>query len=572
MPSLYVFTFTVYLILALGIGTQFFFTRNRTLGLIFLALLMYAGCIPTLFLALNLFPSGLILFPLALIISTSLLLQALNHELALKKSFLVRFLSVLSATAVLVIALYHTRPLVAIQLSLVVSGGYLLTSTIIYWLNYSGHGIPGSRGLTVNVSLWAIAKIILGIGLQVILINPGIASSIAVGLDGLLGFSIAMSLIRMLSLRIRQQEAERLQEFTQTTSLISTASMADKFTTLLEDVCQSLNREDHYQLVTLEIINDDEDTMVYCARSTNDLEPYQAAEIVSEQRKIYHREGIEEPLYLRKKDLRLMKVTQQYLPYVGGAAMIEVIYDGRSQGVLSLYKEDSSWTHLEQVMVQAYASLTSILVNNYRTTNRLHESVSSMVATLSMAVDARDNYTANHSRQVALMAAYLADEMGLNEQEKETLYTAALLHDIGKIGIPDRVLLKPDHLDEREYKIIKQHPLIGANILGMAAQVFSEVIPIVAGHHERWNGEGYPDGLAGEAIPRGSRMLAVADTLDAMVSDRVYRPGVSLKQALQEIADQSGLQFDPEVVNSLLLIINQRPQLIDRWVQTRRGL
>ncbi|MGE5381258.1 MAG: HD domain-containing phosphohydrolase [Methylocystaceae bacterium] len=571
MPSLYVFTFTVYLILALGIGTQFFFTRNRTLGLVFLALLVYAGCIPTLFLALNLFPSGLILFPLALIISTGLMLRALNHELAFSASFLVRFLSVLIATAVLVIALYHTGPLVAIQLSLVVSGGYLLVSTLIYWVNYSSNGVPGSRGLAVNISLWAMAKIILGIGLQVILINPGVTSSIAVGLDGLLGFSIAMSLIRMLSLRIRQQEAQRVQEFTQTISLISTASMADKFTTLLEDICQSLNREDHYQLVTLEINNDDEETMAYCARSMNGLERYQAAEIVSEQRIIYHHEGIEEPLYLRKKDLWLMKVTQQYLPRVGGAAMIEVIYDGRSQGVLSLYKEDSSWTHLEQVMVQAYASLTSILVNNYRTTNRLHESISSMVATLSMAVDARDNYTANHSHQVALMVDYLAEEMNFPGQDKETFYTAALLHDIGKIGVPDQALLKPEPLTEHEYKIIKQHPLIGSNILGMAAQVFSEVIPVVAGHHERWDGQGYPNGLAGEAIPMGSRLLAVADALDAMVSDRVYRPGISLKHAVREICDQSTLQFDPSVVSSLLSVIEKRPQLMDSWVQTGRG-
>jgi diguanylate cyclase (GGDEF)-like protein/putative nucleotidyltransferase with HDIG domain len=171
------------------------------------------------------------------------------------------------------------------------------------------------------------------------------------------------------------------------------------------------------------------------------------------------------------------------------------------------------------------------------------------IETLAGAVDARDPYTHGHSERVALYSVAIATELGLNPEERELLRTAALLHDVGKIGIPDSVLKKPAALDKDDWEIIKDHPQLGANILGKAPQL-SPILPGILYHHERYDGKGYPHGLAGHQIPRIARILAVADTLDAITSNRPYRPGRPLEDALEEIERCSGTQFEPEVIDA----------------------
>ena len=178
---------------------------------------------------------------------------------------------------------------------------------------------------------------------------------------------------------------------------------------------------------------------------------------------------------------------------------------------------------------------------------------------LAAAIDARDPNTHGHSYRVADYAAALGAAAGLASGELGVLRRACLVHDIGKIGVPDRVLLKVGPLTEEELKIVQAHPVIGFQVLRHLSWE-REVLEVVRHHHERWDGTGYPDGLAGPEIPALAALTSVADTLDAMVSDRVYRPTMSFDDAVAEIRRGSGRQFDPAVVE---LLVVAEPSLRD---------
>lgn len=168
----------------------------------------------------------------------------------------------------------------------------------------------------------------------------------------------------------------------------------------------------------------------------------------------------------------------------------------------------------------------------------------STIQALAAAVDAKDRYTQGHSQRVAHYAVELAERLGFTETRRERLFIAGTLHDIGKIGVPDAVLHKPGPLSPEERLQMEQHPVLGEQILKEVPQL-ADTLPGVRHHHERWDGKGYPDGLVGEAIPLEARVLALADTFDAMTSDRPYRRGMSYERALEEIERCAGAQFDP---------------------------
>jgi putative nucleotidyltransferase with HDIG domain len=168
-------------------------------------------------------------------------------------------------------------------------------------------------------------------------------------------------------------------------------------------------------------------------------------------------------------------------------------------------------------------------------------------------VELHDPYTKGHSESVSKLSVLIARQMGLSDKSVSTIKWAGLVHDIGKILIPKEILTKPSNLNGEEYSIIKKHPEYGAKVL-RASEEISEVASIVRYHHERWDGNGYPDGIKGVEIPLESRIIAVADSLDAMISNRPYRKGLPLETARDEIVKNSGTQFDPEVVRVFLEI------------------
>ena len=187
---------------------------------------------------------------------------------------------------------------------------------------------------------------------------------------------------------------------------------------------------------------------------------------------------------------------------------------------------------------------------------QLEESYLQTVLVLGNAVDAKDNYTADHAQRLAKMALTTGREMGMTEHDLEGLRYGAILHDIGKIGVPDAVLQKPSRLNPAEWAQMREHPSIGARILAPVPHLASAA-QIVRHHHERYDGKGYPDRLVGEAIPLGARILTVVDSYDAITDKRVYKEARSHAEAVSELRKHTGTQFDPIVVEVFLENINE---------------
>ena len=186
--------------------------------------------------------------------------------------------------------------------------------------------------------------------------------------------------------------------------------------------------------------------------------------------------------------------------------------------------------------------------------DKLEKAYLEMVETLRFAVEAKDTYTRGHSDRVSEYSVLIGQKLGLTEDQIKTLRIGGLFHDIGKIGIPDSILLKPSKLSDDEYSQIKNHPAIGAHILG-SADIFKDIIPIVKHHHEKYDGTGYPGMLKGEEIPYLARIAAVADTFDAMTSKRTYRDALPLETVIAEFERCRGTQFDPKLDDVFLDIL-----------------
>ena len=172
------------------------------------------------------------------------------------------------------------------------------------------------------------------------------------------------------------------------------------------------------------------------------------------------------------------------------------------------------------------------------------------VSALSQAIDAKDGFTRGHADRVSRIAGAVAREMGLPEKAIEQIELAGLLHDIGKIGVEDRVLMKPSRLDADETELMRRHPIYGASILEPSAAL-RPLVPLVLHHHENYDGSGYPENLKGEEIPLGSRIIIVADAYEAMTSDRIYRKAIGHEKALEQLNKFKGVQFDPNAVRAL---------------------
>ena len=194
---------------------------------------------------------------------------------------------------------------------------------------------------------------------------------------------------------------------------------------------------------------------------------------------------------------------------------------------------------------------------------KLEKAYLESIETLRYTVDAKDTYTRGHSDRVSEYSVLIGKQMKLSEEELHTLKIGGLFHDIGKIGIPDNILQKNTRLTEDEYSEIKNHPTIGAHILSNAT-LFKDIIPIVKYHHERFDGRGYPSKLAGEKIPLLARIAAVADSFDAMTSKRAYRDSLSLDIVIKEFEENRGTQFDPEIADVFLDILNNHYDKIEK--------
>jgi len=202
------------------------------------------------------------------------------------------------------------------------------------------------------------------------------------------------------------------------------------------------------------------------------------------------------------------------------------------------------------LIYRSYRLHLTKLANEKRHAEHMGELHLRTIEALALAIDAKDHTTHDHLQRVRVLAVEVGKEMGLVKEDLEALRAAAVLHDIGKLAVPEHIINKPGRLSPEEFEKMKIHPIVGAEILERVNFPYP-VVPIVRSHHERWDGKGYPDGLRGEEIPIGARILAAVDCLDALASDRQYRRGIPLNEAMEEVARGAGTRFDGRVVGIL---------------------
>jgi putative nucleotidyltransferase with HDIG domain len=241
------------------------------------------------------------------------------------------------------------------------------------------------------------------------------------------------------------------------------------------------------------------------------------------------------------KDLFIVLLT-------GHKSMAPPVKTMRQLDIQGYYEKDDRFDQLELWVESCVKSIKHLrAVRSYQ--KELMQAYMQTIETLRSVVETRDSETRGHSERVSKLAAAIAQRMNLGDEDVELIRTAGLFHDIGKIGVPDAILLKRGPLTAEEFDEIKKHPGNGEMVLSTYSP-FKKLLPIVRGHHERINGSGYPDGLKGEEICIGARVIAVADSFDAMISNRTYRLGMGIDKALEELNRCKGTQLDADVVDN----------------------
>ena len=238
-----------------------------------------------------------------------------------------------------------------------------------------------------------------------------------------------------------------------------------------------------------------------------------------------------------------------------------LVSKGKVLGVLNVEtNKPGAFTEATREFLTTIAQQASGAIENARLYEMLEGSYFDTIRTLVLAMDAKDPYTRGHSERVRRYAVELARALGMPEEEVKQVSYAALLHDIGKIGIREEVLLKPGELTPEEFEEVKLHSIVGQKLVENVA-ILKGVGPIIRSEHENYGGWGYPDGLTGEQIPLGARVVAVADAYDAMTTDRAYQKETTSRKAIAELRKCAGSQFDPRVVEALAEIVGEEEEV-----------
>ncbi len=237
---------------------------------------------------------------------------------------------------------------------------------------------------------------------------------------------------------------------------------------------------------------------------------------------------------------------------------------GRVIGILNMQRQSvyREFATGELQCLKVIASKAAYAISNSKLYDDLEKAYLSTIMALANAVEARDRYTSGHTVRVTYLAELIAKELGWEDDRIFILTMGCSLHDIGKIGVPDSVLNKPGKLTDQERGIMQRHPEVGARMIEGIA-FLKPCLPFITSHHEQWDGSGYPLGLKGEGIPIEGRILAVADTFDAIVTDRPYRRGKSIEAAMQELRDFAGRQFDPDIVDIFVEAVRKNREKLD---------
>ena len=263
------------------------------------------------------------------------------------------------------------------------------------------------------------------------------------------------------------------------------------------------------------------------------------------------------------KDERFYKKADEKTGFVTKNILcVPVMSNNEVIGVMqALNKKEGLFTEQDLKLLTSLSDQVAIALENASLHEELKRTFVEVVESLAEAIEKRDPYTGGHTKRVVKYSLMIADEIHLEAEEKDRLKMGALLHDVGKIGIDDSVLRKPAKLDETEFEKMKAHPSIGADILGKIPQI-KNIIPGILHHHEWYNGKGYPDGLSGDSLPRIARIISIADTYDAMTTDRPYRKGLTHEVAIAELKKFSGTQFDPQFVGAFIMAFEKQKRVL----------
>jgi len=242
--------------------------------------------------------------------------------------------------------------------------------------------------------------------------------------------------------------------------------------------------------------------------------------------------------------------------------LVPLTIRGNISGLIATCRSsrEQPFTASDMELVSVLSGQAAAAIENAHLYEKLEQSYLSMMVALSCVVEARDLYTDKHMKDIAEYSVDIARKMGLSQDETENIRKAALLHDLGKISIPDHILMKPGKLSPEELEIIKKHPENGAKIIEPVEPLRNARV-IIKHHQECYDGSGYPDGLKGETIPLGARIIAVADAFGAMTTDRPYRKALSIEEAVKEIERCSGTQFDPGIVDIFIALLKDKGEI-----------
>jgi putative nucleotidyltransferase with HDIG domain len=276
---------------------------------------------------------------------------------------------------------------------------------------------------------------------------------------------------------------------------------------------------------------------------------------VGEKESLLSNDALVDERFVHSRSISDLKVrSAMCAPLVNRGKVLGIIYVD-SNDKSNLYSKD------DLALLSAMALKAGISLDNARLYDDQRSLFYNAVETLVRAIQARDPYTSGHSARVSRYSLLIAEKLNLSTKEKHQLYLAAMLHDIGKIGIPDGLLNRKGKLTDEEIQHIRNHVTVGAQMLQALGEMHP-IVPLILHHHEAWDGSGYPDGLSGTQIPLMSRILSVADTYDAMTSNRPYRTAMSGSEAVEELKRCAGLHFDPDIVDIFLRILDEQATAI----------
>jgi len=268
----------------------------------------------------------------------------------------------------------------------------------------------------------------------------------------------------------------------------------------------------------------------------------------------------------------MWKNEQDYLEEFQAELFIPLHTKGKLVGFIIVGPKlsDQSYTHDDEVTLSTLANQTAVVIENARLYEDLEETFVQTVVALANAIDMRDTYTSSHSQRIAEWGAKIAEVMGCTAQEVRAVYWGGLLHDIGKIGIPDAILRKPAKLNQSEWEIIRSHTTLGAQLVSPVKKL-ANVAPLIEYSHERYDGSGYPHGARGEEIPLGARIIGVVDSYSAMCDERPYKTSLSHEEAVEELKRNSGILFDPQVIDVFLKVVDDPARITSDFSRNERS-